>query len=154
MSTKAKTKRAKATLTSIAVGEFPRQSVPRESTHHLGLPLGTPVYALTIFLGAFLFFQVQLILAKFVLPRFGGGPSVWSTALLIFQVLLLAGYGYAVALTQRFTRRTQSRIHFGLLVASAFPLPLMSLKWHSPILPFSTAAPSAGPSPVLQIVLL
>lgn len=116
--------------------------------------MGATLYALTISLGAFLLFQVQLILGKFVLPRFGGGPSVWSASLLTFQFLLLAGYGYAALLTQQFTRRTQTRIHFGLLSVSALAIVVMALKWHSPILPLGTVSLSADASPVLQIVFL
>src|SRR6516164_4241550 len=46
-------------------------------------------YGVTMLLSAFLLFQVQLVMGKFVLPRFGGGASVWSTSLLVFQFLLL-----------------------------------------------------------------
>src|SRR5258708_10609782 len=85
-------------------------SAPRRS--------GTAIYGLTIFLSAFLLFQVELILGKFVLPRFGGGASVWSTSLLTFQLLLFAGYAYAAILTRRFTPKTQFRIHVSLLALS------------------------------------
>ena len=53
------------------------------------------VYAATIFLSAFLLFQVQPLIAKFILPWFGGSAAVWSAALLFFQLVLLAGYFYA-----------------------------------------------------------
>ena len=52
-------------------------------------------FALTIFVGAFLLFQVQPMMARFILPWFGGGPAVWSVCLLFFQALLLVGYLYA-----------------------------------------------------------
>ena len=52
-------------------------------------------YAFTIFLGAFLLFQIQPLIAKYILPWFGGGPAVWTTAMLFFQVFLLGGYAYA-----------------------------------------------------------
>ena len=52
-------------------------------------------YALTVFTGAFLLFQVQPLIGKHILPRFGGGPGVWTTCMLFFQVLLLAGYACA-----------------------------------------------------------
>ena len=55
------------------------------------------VYAVTIFLSAFLLFQVQPLIAKFILPWFGGSAAVWSAALLFFQLMLLAGYFYAYA---------------------------------------------------------
>lgn len=112
------------------------------------------IYGIPIFLGAFLLFQVQLILGKFVLPRFGGGPSVWSTSLLTFQFLLLAGYGYAAFLTRYFSPKVQRRIHLGLLVISALLLAGLIWKWHSPILPLGNAVPSGGSSPVFQIASL
>jgi len=145
------TKRARGTGRSVAI--LARAAAPKTSR-----PSATKstvaMYGLTIFLGAFLLFQVQLILGKFVLPRFGGGPSVWSTSLLIFQLLLLGGYGYAAVLTGRFTRRAQSRIHVALLLLSALLLAGAAWKWHSPILPLGTAPPTADHSPVLQISLL
>ena len=49
-------------------------------------------YAVTIFLSAFLLFQVQPLIARYILPWFGGGPAVWTTCMLFFQTLLLAGY--------------------------------------------------------------
>ena len=52
-------------------------------------------YALTIFLSAFLLFLVQPLIAKQILPWFGGASSVWTTCLLFFQSALLAGYAYA-----------------------------------------------------------
>ena len=53
------------------------------------------LFPVTIFLGAFLLFQIQPIMGRFVLPKFGGGPSVWTTCLLFFQLVLVAGYGWA-----------------------------------------------------------
>src|SRR5246127_4932606 len=63
-----------------------------------GLRYASPsvlLYAATIFLSAFLLFQVQPLIAKFILPWFGGSAAVWSAALLFFQLVLLAGYFYA-----------------------------------------------------------
>ena len=48
-------------------------------------------FALTIFASAFLLFQVQPLIARYILPWFGGAPSVWSTCMLFFQLVLLAG---------------------------------------------------------------
>ena len=52
-------------------------------------------YGLAIFWGALLLFLVQPLIARFILPWFGGGPAVWTTCMLFFQVLLLGGYAYA-----------------------------------------------------------
>src|SRR5436309_1350698 len=61
----------------------------------------TTLYAGTIFLSAFLLFQVQLIIGKYVLPWFGGSPAVWNTCVLLFQLLLLLGYFYAHVISTR-----------------------------------------------------
>jgi hypothetical protein len=55
-------------------------------------PRAMLVYAVTIFTGAFLLFQVQPLIGKYLLPRFSGGPGVWTTGMWFFQVLLLGGY--------------------------------------------------------------
>ena len=55
----------------------------------------------TVFLSAFLLFQVQLLIGKAILPWFGGTASVWMTCLLFFQILLCAGYGYASFVAER-----------------------------------------------------
>ena len=82
------------------------------------------LYALTIFLSAFLLFQIQPLIAKFILPWYGGGPSVWTTALLFFQVLLLGGYAYAHLLA-RLRGRAQAIVHGFLLAVSLLMLPVV-----------------------------
>jgi hypothetical protein len=69
------------------------------------------LYALTIFLSSFLLFQVQPILAKMILPWFGGSAAVWNTCMLFFQAALLAGYTYAHLLFERVPARLAARIH-------------------------------------------
>jgi hypothetical protein len=59
------------------------------------IPLSVIPYALAIFLSAFLLFQVEPIIARYILPWFGGTPAVWTTCMLFFQVFLLGGYAYA-----------------------------------------------------------
>ena len=54
-----------------------------------------PLFALTIFASAFLLFLVQPIIAKEILPWFGGSAAVWTTCLVFFQSVLTAGYAYA-----------------------------------------------------------
>ncbi|NNE92654.1 MAG: hypothetical protein HKN23_13490, partial [Verrucomicrobiales bacterium] len=51
-----------------------------------------PAFVFAIFLSAFLLFQVQPIIARYILPWYGGSPAVWTTCMLCFQVGLLAGY--------------------------------------------------------------
>src|SRR5215813_2472437 len=76
------------------------------------------LYASVILTSAFLLFQVQFIAAKNILPWFGGTASVWTTCLLFFQVLLLAGYAYAHLLSIRLRPANQMRIHISLIVLS------------------------------------
>ena len=81
-------------------------------------------FALTIFTGAFLLFQVQPLIGKFILPWFGGGPGVWTTCLLFFQVVLLGGYAYAHFSTSRLSPRRQVILHAVLLALSLALLPI------------------------------
>ena len=76
------------------------------------------LYALTIFLSAFLLFQVQPLIAKIILPWFGGSAAVWSAAMLFFQVSLLAGYAYAHYLIRNLRARAQMQVHGALLLVS------------------------------------
>ena len=102
-------------------------------------------YALTIFIGAFLLFQVQPLMGKYILPWFGGGPGVWTTCMLFFQVLLLGGYAYA-HLTARWLRpRAQAIVHLVLLAAALALLP---------ITPGDSWKPHGSGNPTLQILAL
>jgi SAM-dependent methyltransferase len=83
-------------------------------------------YIPTIFLSAFLLFLIQPIIAKQILPWFGGSASVWTTALVFFQVTLLAGYAYCDATTRFVGRRVQAFTHIGLLIVSLVFLPVMA----------------------------
>jgi hypothetical protein len=103
------------------------------------------LYAVTIFLSAFLLFQVQPLLGKFILPWFGGSPAVWTTCMLVFQVLLFAGYAYAHATTQFLTPRKQVLLHIGLLIVACCLLP---------IAPDASWKPSAQDTPVWRIIFL
>jgi hypothetical protein len=97
-----------------------------------------PLYA-AIGLGAFLLFLVQPMAARFILPWFGGGPTVWSTCLLFFQMALLAGYGYA-HLSRRLSLRRQAQLHLALLFLAALTLPIApSPAWK----PVDAGAPAA-----------
>ena len=82
------------------------------------------VFSATLFASAALLFMVQPMIAKMLLPLLGGVPSVWTTCMLFFQMVLLAGYLYAHLLTSRCNVKKQFLIHGGLLVASALFLPL------------------------------
>ena len=81
------------------------------------------LFVLVIFAGSFLLFLVQPLVARMALPRLGGAPNVWNSAMLVFQALLLGGYAYAHALT-RLPLRRQALIHLSLLAAAAALLPI------------------------------
>ena len=82
------------------------------------------LYSLTIFLSAFLLFEVQPVIAKIILPWFGGSSAVWSTCMLFFQVILLLGYLYAHALHKLAPRR-QAIVHISALAVSLISLPII-----------------------------
>jgi len=84
------------------------------------------LYALTIFTSAFLLFLVQPIIAKQILPWFGGSAAVWTTCLVFFQSLLLAGYAYSDWTTRKLTARRQVVLHIVLLAASLASLPIIA----------------------------
>jgi hypothetical protein len=102
-------------------------------------------FLVTIFLSAFLLFQVQPMMARYILPWFGGGPAVWTNCLLFFQVLLLAGYAYTHWLGSRPSARLQSGVHVALLATSL---------WFLPIRPGVMWKPASSADPSGQILLL
>ena len=103
------------------------------------------LFASTILLSAFLLFLVQPIIAKQILPWFGGSSAVWITCLVFFQVLLLAGYTYAHVITRRLALRRQTQLHIALLVASLLFLP---------IIPSAALKPTADADAALRILVL
>ncbi len=104
-----------------------------------------PLYAATVFLSAFLLFLVQPLLAKQILPWFGGTAVVWMLSMVFFQLVLLLGYAYAHWLAGRVPARRQAWIHLALLAASLAFLPVM---------PDSAWKPEGGANPVPRIIAL
>src|SRR6476620_12419756 len=103
------------------------------------------MYAATIFLSAFLLFLVQPILAKQILPWFGGAAIVWTLCMVFFQLLLLLGYAYAHWLTKKAQGARQAWIHIALLAASLAFLPMApSVAWK----------PQGDVNPMARILLL
>jgi len=102
-----------------------------------------PVHALTIFLGSFLLFLVQPLVARQALPWFGGASAVWTTCLVFFQCVLLAGYAYADFVTRRMAPRPRALLHGAIL--------LVSLLW-LPVLADPSWKPSGEESPTLRII--
>src|ERR1700727_1956543 len=90
----------------------------------LHFPTYHVLFPVTIFLSAFLLFQVQPLIGRYILPWFGGGPAVWTSCLLFFQACLLVGYAYAHWLGSLKNVRLQAGVHLGLLLVSLAFLPL------------------------------
>ena len=90
------------------------------------------LYALTVFLSAFLLFQVQPIIAKIILPWFGGSSAVWTTCMLFFQSVLFLGYVYAHWLNRKPAGRRQATLHTLILAISLAALPILpNSRWKS-----------------------
>jgi hypothetical protein len=101
------------------------------------------LYATTIFVSAFLLFLVQPVVARQILPWFGGSAAVWTTCLVFFQTALLAGYAYCDLTARRMQPRTQVKLHIALLVASLAVLP---------IIPAAHWKPAGSENPLWQIL--
>src|SRR5215472_16336934 len=104
-----------------------------------------PLYAITIFCSSFLLFRIQPIIAKQILPLFGGSATVWTTCLVFFQATLLLGYAYSDQVVRRFSGRTQAWLHAALLAASCALLP---------IIPAARWKPLGTENPALLILVL
>jgi hypothetical protein len=103
------------------------------------------VFALTLFVSAFLLFLVEPMVGKMVTPLLGGTPAVWNTCMVFFQALLLAGYAYAHASTAWLGARKQAALHaLVLLVPLAF----------FPLAVDRGRAAGADRDPVLTVLLL
>lgn len=108
-------------------------------------------YIISIFLSAFLIFQVQPMIARYILPWFGGTPAVWSTVQLFFQVALTGGYAYSYWLIKH---KRQAIIHLTLLGVSSLALLALGFLWPSPITPGPEWKPVDADLPVLHIFVL
>ncbi len=98
-----------------------------------------------VFLSAFLLFLVQPLIARYILPWFGGTSSVWTVCMLFFQCVLLAGYAYAHLSTSRLMPRAQWIVHGLILLAAALTLP---------IVPPEALKPTGGEDPTLRVLAL
>jgi len=100
------------------------------------------LFGITILLSAFLLFQVQPLIARLILPWFGGSAAVWTSCMLFFQIALLGGYAWAHWLSERPTNQ-QVLFHGALLLVSVAVLPIIpSVRWK----------PSGGEDPLLGIL--
>lgn len=103
------------------------------------------LYAAAVFVSAFLLFQVQPLISRYILPWFGGTPAVWTTCMLFFQVTLFAGYAYAHFAAARMSPWTQCLMHLLLLGGALATLP---------IIPDAAWKPTGEEQPIWQIVSL
>src|SRR5580692_3966005 len=108
-------------------------------------------YAITIFTGAFLLFQVEPLLARYILPWFGGTPAVWITCMLFFQLLLVAGYAYSHLIAALLTARRQATVHITIVSACVVLMGALALIWQSPITPGPNWKPLSPDFPVTGI---
>ena len=109
-------------------------------------------YLVNIFLSAFLLFQIQPMIAKYILPWFGGTPMVWSTVQMFFQALLTGGYAYAYWLTDRSRGRSREAVHLGLLALAFVQMLVLGFIWASPVTPDASWRPGSSAFPVWEIV--
>ena len=98
-------------MATAAVDILPKRTIAR------------PLFVVTIFMGSFLLFLMQPMIARMALPRLGGASAVWNSAMLVYQGLLLGGYAYAHFLG-RLSARRQAGLHIALLLLAASWLPL------------------------------
>jgi hypothetical protein len=92
-----------------------------------GFLLSPILYGMTVFVSAFLVFQVQPLIGKYILPGFGSSAATWTTTLLFFQLALFGGYAYAHFSSSLLGRKRQIQLHLALLALSALSLPIIPM---------------------------
>ncbi|MEZ5381004.1 MAG: fused MFS/spermidine synthase [Microthrixaceae bacterium] len=108
------------------------------------------LFVATSFLGSFLLFVVQPMVAKMLLPLLGGTSSVWNTAMVFFQVTLVAGYALAHLGFRLLSLRTQRLVHAGLLALPLLALPLaLPAGWNPP----TSGSPAAWTLAILALAV-
>src|SRR5262245_27256389 len=123
--------------------EVARTARATRTSRRAGSAVVVAAFTAAAFAGACLLFVVQPMVARLVLPAFGGSATVWSTTSLFFQVLLLLGYVYTHVSTRRLGPRWQPPLHLVVLLVPLLVLPLA--------IPHD-AAPPPGASPVLWLL--
>ncbi|MDA1159253.1 MAG: ferrichrome ABC transporter permease, partial [Planctomycetota bacterium] len=108
-------------------------------------PAAFVLFLLTVFTSAFLLFQVQPLISKYILPWFGGSPAVWTTCMLFFQLTLFGGYVYAHLLVARLSPKWQAITHITLLAAALAFLPIS---------PDEAWKPDGATNPAMRIMTL
>jgi hypothetical protein len=111
------------------------------------------VFAITLFVSAFLLFLVQPMIGKMILPKLGGTPQVWNTCMLFFQTVLLLGYFYTHATTTYLKPRRQMMLHGALLFLPLFVMLGFGMTSGQPI-DVSWWEPPAGFNPIFHTLWL
>jgi hypothetical protein len=127
-----------------------RVSGPAAETRRTGLNL----FGFGVLLGAFLLFQLELIAAKHILPWFGGSPAVWTTCMLFFQGVLLAGYAFAHWGATRLAPRVQGKWQLMVIALALTSFALAVLAWGSPLTPAGNLRDVLRGHPVAHILLV
>lgn len=122
-----------------------RTAVPAAAERRRPAPL-VILFTAASLLGATLLFAVQPMVAKMLLPSYGGSPMVWNTSMLFFQAALLAGYAYAHWSQRRLGRRTQPLVQIALVLLPVAVLPIGLPAW--------AAAPESAPPAVWLLMVL
>lgn len=104
------------------------------------------LYTVTSLVASGLLFSVEPMVAKLLLPAYGGSPMVWNTAVLFFQGALLAGYAYAHWSQRRLGRRRQPLVHLALVALPLAVLPVALPDW--------TVAPEGAPAALWLLLVL
>ncbi len=117
------------------------------------IPAINLIFGFTIFLSAFLLFQIQPLISKYILSWFGGGPSVWTSAMMFFQVLLLGGYAYAHWLN-RLPLSRQRIIHLSIGALALVWIAFTAMRWASPVTPGPEWKPDNAGLPIFQVLLV
>ncbi len=122
--------------------------------------MALPIFAITLFVSAFLLFLVQPMIGKLILPKLGGTPQVWNTCMVFFQSVLLLGYAYTHWASTKLKLRQQLLVHCCLLVVPILVIfsPLVYLADSTGFSPFYSSVkawvPPAGSNPIPQTLLL
>ena len=111
-------------------------------------------FPLAAFLGATLLFFVEPLVARVLLPWFGGAASVWATSLVFFQTVLVAGYAWAHYVATRVAPRRQWQVHGALLALAVLALGAQAAWWPAPLVPPASLRPLGGAAPAPRLVLL
>lgn len=110
-------------------------------------------FAGTILVSSFLLFLVQPLISKYILPWFGGGTAVWTTAMMFFQLVLLGGYLYAHWLGGR-RSSTQVRVHSGVMLVAGGWILVTALAWGVPLLAGASFRPGSADAPMWDVLLI